>query len=236
MEIYEWIYIGVCVLLAIVFIVARTIKGGHLGLMLKILASLGFVVSGVMALTYTEAIGDTKLAMGMIVIGMTLGMIGDILLDLKVIYDCDSWYLNTGMLSFGLGHMCYFIALTLFALGEASETTLPILVALGISIALTIAITISSKTMLHLDYGKYNIQTIAYTFVLSYMVVYSLLLALYLWYFWIAFAGLLIFFASDIVLSFQYFGGKINSKPLIAINHGLYYIAQIVLLAFIFII
>ncbi len=236
MEIYEWIYAGVCVLLAIGFILVRTIKGGHLGLMLKILASLGFVISGVMGLCYTEAVGPGKLSIALIVAGMTLGMVGDILLDLKVIYDCDAWYLNTGMLAFGLGHICYFVALTLFAIGEDSAILVPMLVALGVSIALTIAITISSKSMLHLDYGKYNVQTIAYTFVLSYMVIYSLLLSLYLWYFWIAFAGLVLFFASDIVLSFQYFGGKIESKPMIAINHGLYYLAQIVLLAFIFII
>lgn len=236
MEIYEWIYIAVCVLLAGVFIVARTIKGGYLGLMLKVLASMGFVVSAILGLCYTEAVGMAKLSIALIAIGMALGMIGDILLDLKVIYDNDAWYLNTGMLSFGLGHLCYFTALTLFAIAEDSAILVPMLVALGISIALTIAITISSKTMLKLDYGKYNVQTIAYTFVLSYMVVYSLLLALYLWYFWIAFAGLAIFFASDIVLSFQYFGGKIESKPLIAINHALYYVAQIVLLAFILII
>jgi uncharacterized protein with PQ loop repeat len=53
--------------------------------------------------------------------------------------------------------------------------------------------------------------------------------------FWVAFVGLVLFFLSDIVLSFQYFGGKISNKPLIAINHILYYSAQIILLAVLFV-
>ena len=147
MEIYEMIFIGICVLLAAGFIVARTIKGGYLGLMLKILASLGFVVSSVMALVYSEVTGIAKLTIGLVVVGMVLGMIGDIVLDLKVLYDNDAWYLNSGMLAFGLGHICYFVALTLFAISESTGLLVPLLVASLTSTALTIAIILSSKMM-----------------------------------------------------------------------------------------
>jgi hypothetical protein len=53
---------------------------------------------------------------------------------------------------------------------------------------------------------------------------------------WLAFAGMVLFFLSDVVLSFQYFGGKIDDKKLIVVNHALYYAAQIILVAVLFLI
>ena len=87
-----------------------------------------------------------------------------------------------------------------------------------------------------LNFGSYLIQTIVYSFILTFAGAYALILAIMGVNMWLAFIGLVLFFLSDIVLSFQYFGGKISSKPLIAINHALYYSAQIILLAVLFVI
>ena len=224
MELIEYILLGLCVVSMLAFIVVRVKVGGHMGLMLKTLASVIFVISGVITLATTTA---DRLIISMVVIGLIMGMLGDILLDLKVIYDNNKYYLNSGMLSFGIGHIFYFIAFTLVATELGITLTLPIVLSAVIAIVLTIAITLSSKNM-KLDFGKYLWQTVSYTFILSFMSVYTLILGINGMSF-IPFIGLLLFFASDIVLSFQYFGGKIASKPLIAINHLLYYLAQITL-------
>jgi len=229
------ILLCLCVILAVVFIIARTLKGGALALILKTLASFGFVASGIIGIVTSTHIDSTvKLAMGLIVIGLLLGMIGDIVLDLKVIYDNDKWYLNTGMASFFLGHVCYIVAFTL--LTNLDSLLLPILVSAGASVVLSAGTLISGKKMMGLDFGKYLYQTLAYTLILNFAMVYTLVLAIMGGGMWITFVGLALFLLSDIVLSFQYFGGKIANKPFIAINHALYYAAQIVLLAVLFLI
>ena len=224
MEFLDYSLLGLCLVSAIAFILVRVFVGGHWGLMLKIIASVIFVISGVVTLATTDA--DT-FAVSFIVIGLIMGMLGDILLDLKVIYDNDKFYLNSGMLSFGIGHIFYFVAFTALALNENVKLTLPLILSGVIAVVLTIAITLSSKTM-KLDFGKYLWQTVGYTFILSFMTVYTIILAINGLSI-IACIGLALFFLSDVVLSLQYFGGKISSKPLIAINHALYYLAQITL-------
>ena len=218
-------------LFALVFIIVRTLKTGFTALILKTLASFAFVSSGVLGLVFSNT--DFKLTIGLIIVGLLLGMIGDILLDLKVLYDNDKFYLNMGMLSFSLGHVSYFSALSIYALDYLDSLLLPILVAIGGSVLLTIGITLSSK-VLKLDFGKFYFQAVGYTVILTFMMVYGLMLSI-LGGSWLVFIGLLVFFLSDVVLSTQYFGGKIASKPLIAINHLLYYTAQIILLVFTFV-
>ncbi|MGN0961220.1 MAG: lysoplasmalogenase family protein [Christensenellales bacterium] len=222
--------IVVCSILAIIFIVVRTIKGSFIAFVLKTLASLGFVVSGIIALGLSNSNAWVGI---LIVVGLLLGMIGDMVLDLKVIYpDNDRTYLNMGMASFFLGHCCYIGAFTIFA----SDTNLlmPILVASGVAILLTILTTLSGKKM-GLDFGNYLVQTIVYTFILSFALAYTFVLAIVGGGLWLTAIGLMLFLLSDIVLSCQYFGGKIASKPYIAINHTLYYAAQIILLAVLFV-
>ncbi len=234
-----------CVALATTFIVFRILKGGFLALGLKALASFGLVVSGMVALIVSDATTQAKWVIGLITIGLLFGMIGDIVLDLKVMYpDKDKIYLNSGMLSFAIGHVFYIVALSILVdvyIIDYNSTIavfgciVPILISMGVAILLTIGITLSSKSM-GLDFGAFKWQTVGYTFMLSLSTVYSLVLAIMGGGYWLAFIALLLFFASDIVLSFQYFGGKIANKTLIGVNHGLYYAAQILLVALVFVI
>lgn len=231
----EIILLCVCATLAIVFIVARTLKGGLGAFILKTVASFGFVTSGILGIvTSCHLCSTTKLALGLIVIGLLLGMIGDMVLDLKVVYpDSDKYYLNTGMTSFFLGHACYVVA---FSMLSGLDTLLvPVLIALGVAIVLT-TLTIAPAKKIGLNFGKYLIQATTYSLILTFAMAYSLILAINGAGLWLTFIGLALFFLSDIVLSFQYFGGKIANKPMIAINHALYYAAQIILVAVLFVI
>lgn len=219
-------------LLAVLFIAVRTIKGGLAGLILKTLASFAFVATSIVAMITTSATGNIKIAMGLIAIGLLLGMIGDIVLDLKVIYEGnDKWYLNSGMLSFTLGHGFYFAGISLIATANGAKLLMPILVGVGVALVLTTATMLSAKP-LKLNFGKFLFQSMGYSFILNFMVVFTLVLAIMGNLTYLVFIGLLLFLLSDLVLSTQYFGGKLHNKPLIAINHVLYYAAQIILVAF----
>lgn len=233
METFAWILISVCAVLAIIFTIVRAKFGGEIALLLKTLASFALVASAFVGIALLDLNSGQKLIASLIGIGLLLGMIGDILLDLKVIYDNDKIYLNSGMLSFGLGHLCYFSAFSLLANSNNTDLMMPILVSIGASIVLTVVIMIASKGM-KLDFGKYLIQTISYSFILSFMMIYTLILAITGGVGWIVFIGMLLFFLSDVVLSQQYFGGKLQNKLLIVVNHILYYSAQILILASLF--
>ena len=221
----------VSILLIAGFIVLRTMKTSYLALLLKTLASLSLVATGVMSIALTITTTPLRVSMGLVVIGLLFGMIGDIYLDLKVLQDNDTIYLNTGMASFTLGHICYFSAFSIFAVQHRIDLLLPILLGVGIALVLSAGTMLSSKK-LGLDFGKFYWQGAGYAFILNFMMVFTLILAI-MGASWIVFIGLLLFLASDLVLSMQYFGGKIASKPLIAINHGLYYAAQLMILLFI---
>ena len=234
------ILICACALFAILFIVARVLKGGILGVLIKTLASFGFVSTGVIGIITSDVIGRYQWVLGLIVIGLLLGMIGDIVLDLKVVYPGnDKYYLNAGMVSFFLGHICYMVAFSIWAdpiqrFTSAMSILNLLLISAGIGAVLTVGITLSSKKM-GLKFGAFQIQTIAYTFILTFSTVYTLMLAIFGAGTWLTFVAMFAFFLSDIVLSFQYFGGKIDNKSLIIVNHALYYAAQIMLTALIFV-
>lgn len=245
MNALEIILLVLCVALATLFIIVRVKWGGLKGLITKTVASFGFVTSAILGLVMSDATELSKWAVGLIAVGLLCGMVGDIILDLKVVYpNNDNYYLNTGMGSFFLGHIFYIIAFSLLIDGNISDynstvqmfgCTVPLLITIGVSVVLTLAITLSSK-MMGLKFGKFLWQTVGYTFILSCSMVYTLVLSIMGGGLWLAFVGMVLFFLSDVVLSFQYFGGKLEDKKLIAVNHALYYAAQIVLVAVLFLI
>ena len=245
MAVLEIILLVLCVAFAAGFIVARVKVGGKLGLITKTVASFGFVASAIFGLMVSDAIEQSKWAMGLIAIGLLCGMVGDIILDLKVIYpNNDNYYLNTGMASFFVGHVFYIVAFSLLVVANISSYSsnvqifgciIPLLISFGVAAVLTLVITFSSKLM-GLNFGKFKWQTVGYTFILSCSMVYTLVLAIMGGDMWLSFVGMALFFLSDVVLSLQYFGGKLDSKVLIAVNHGLYYAAQITILAVLFLI
>lgn len=234
MELLPIIMLCISCVLAVLFIIFRIIKGGEVAVLLKALASLSLVATAVVGLGTCELDNTTPAIL--IVVGLLFGMAGDILLDLKVVYDNDKVYLNGGMLSFALGHIAYFASFTLIAFKSLDYLEFPLIVSFWSAIVLTFAIIVLGKSVMKLDFGKYLWQSIGYTFILSFMVVYAMILSIYNAGLWYAVIALGLFFVSDLVLSTQYFGGKLQSKPLIAINHILYYSAQIIIAMLVFLI
>lgn len=221
------VLITACLVFAMAFIRIRTLKGGVAGVISKAVASLAFVSAGVIAISLHGA----NLGTGLIVIGLVCGLVGDILLDLKVVYpQSDCAWTNSGMAAFGLGHISFAFGFALIA-GAGSNLTLCALISAGVAIVLASAIMLLGKP-LKLKFGKYFAQSYIYAILLVFMASFSIALSFNFRLMYIAAVGFVLFFASDLVLSTQYFGGKLDNKPLIVVNHALYYLAQISIVAF----
>ena len=118
----------------------------------------------------------------------------------------------------------------------SNEYLIPLAIVAGISLILTIVISLVSKKALKFEYGKFGALVNLYTFIL----LLTTALSIYLCFIgltsplFILAIGFGLFLASDLVLSMQYFGGKKTDKTLTFVNHLLYYAAQIVIAMFIY--
>lgn len=222
-----WIIVIMMVFLVGSFLATRITIGGIPALFMKTIASFGFVFAGVLAMIYV----DFQKYYAFILVGLMLGMIGDMLLDLKVIYKQDSGtYLNYGMLAFGLGHLMYFMALGNYY-GFSSTFVGKTFIALAIGLGVGLAVVFAGEKLLKLNFGEFFWQSFLYCALLVAVMVLSLLTGFKDSTMVTMNIGLVLFFASDLVLSMQYFGGKQNSKTLTIINHILYYTAQVLIVA-----
>lgn len=231
----------ICFLTVSLFLYTRIKRGGVEGVVTKSLASLSFILLAVfLTATKTGLNYYNSFAVCCIISGLVCGLIGDILLDLKVIYPFhQNKYLTYGMTSFGLGHLFYITSLILFAqntINLFAEKWLYLAIIFAVSILLTVIIYYASKKILKFKFDNFGKIVNLYTFILLLATVISIYLSflptglpIY-----ILAIGFVLFLLSDLVLSMQYFGGKQEDKSLIFINHLLYYLAQIVIAMFIF--
>ena len=225
-----WVIVVMMIFLVASFLSTRFLVGGVPALFTKTIASLGFVFGAIIAMIYV----DFQKYYAFIIVGLIFGMIGDILLDLKRLYKEDAGvYLNYGMLAFGLGHIMYFMGLGNYYGFDGSfvgKTFLSIVIGLAVS---AIIVFVLAK-YLKLDFGEFKWQSFAYSTVLVAVMVLSLILGIKNNTLMLMNIGLVVFFASDLVLSTQYFGGKENNNLLTAINHILYYGAQTLIVGIMF--
>lgn len=209
----------------LLFCWVRTTKPSVFSLCLKTISSVCFILCGIFAI---KTVGESSINL-LIIAGLVMGLIGDIVLDLKIMYPQEgNHYFIAGTSSFMIGHFFYFISVLLY-----NSNILPshllwnILASVGAAIIFTILTLLSSKKM-GLNYGKMIYLVIAYCLILTFMTAFSISIAIFNPVFWIFAAGMILFLASDLVLSMQYFGNA-SGKVFVYINHILYYLAQICL-------
>jgi len=224
------VFLVLAVLSTVFFLVVRVTKGGVSGLLSKTIASVFFIALGVAgALSLSPNIDKAAI---FILFGLVMGLIGDIVLDLKVIYpESNDQYLNAGMISFGIGHFLYITAIILLI--TFNLTTL--LVSIAITIPISVAIVFASKLM-NINFGKFIVHAVLYTVILTFTSVYSIAIATTDTRFVLMAVGMVLFLLSDLVLSPMYFAGKQDDKFMCVVNHALYYGAQICIATFIFVI
>ena len=207
----------------ILFCVFRANKATVYSLMLKTVASLCFIMCALFAIRGAAPSGNLLSVDLLIVFGLVCGLVGDIVLDLKVMHpEKSNQYFIAGTSAFSVGHIFYFLAVVFYN-SEVSPKTLPwsILASVGIALLLTAIIMFSSKKM-GMNFGKLFYVVAIYSLILTFMLSYSSSVAI----FSIFAGGIIAFLLSDLVLSMQYFGGR-TEKVWIYVNHILYYLAQV---------
>ena len=226
---------------AFAFIYIRVKKGGVAGVISKAIASFIFVAFALFLLATKNGLNlSTNYASILLILGLICGLIGDILLDLKVVYSFHrSSYLYGGMASFLVGHLFYISSIFLFSQNQInllSSRPMHLLYLLLTTVVLTAIIYFVSTRIIKLKYEKYGLFVNIYAFVLLFTTLLSIYVSIVvdILPMYILSIGFVLFLLSDLVLSMQYFGDKLHDKKLIVVNHTLYYLAQIIIAMFLF--
>lgn len=203
-------------LFVIAYIIVRVNQGGFAALILKIIASMFFILTALVT-TYEK----NNFSYGVFIISaLIFGLLGDILLDLKWMYPKEKTaYLFSGFFAFIFGHIIFLI--TLVFQYDFSLKILPLPLLMSLVVAILIAVL---EKHMHLKYGKFKILCMFYGFLITLVTTISGFISFKINP--LFFIGLILFLISDLILSVTYFGENKNTAPMIASNHLLYYGAQ----------
>lgn len=191
-------------------------------LMLKSISSLCYLLTAVFALLSNSS---AYIYGSLIIFGGALGLVGDILLDLKGIYKKDeSSYLLGGFIFFLVGHLFYSGAI----IYTAQLKWWIVLICLAFSILFSIG-NIASAKIMKVHFGAY--RTIVGFYVVFLVLTMALAIAAAIVthfekkYVLLA-VGAVMFTLSDVVLSGTFFGRGKDKSFHYFINHFLYYAGQ----------
>ena len=223
MSFYPYLMIFLGAIALTMFLIVRDRKGSVQALLFKALASFLFISVAFASFMVNSNEGVATFAM-LVVMGLTCGLIGDIILDLKIMYkESSSLYQHGGMVAFLVGHLFYLAALIIYF----GFNWLPLVIA----VVLAVIIGLVSKFILKFNFAEHTIITYAYSFFLSYMMTQACYAAITQGFTActvLLAAGAILFLLSDLVLVMTYYDNK-DSRPFIAVNHILYYAAQYVI-------
>ena len=220
---YIILALGLCAV--IVFNIKRRPNVPIATVTIKGIASFFFILTALVAMTENSNL--PKYMGALTIAGACLGLIGDIVLDLKFVYPDDGdKYLKIGFMSFLFGHFFYSASLiTAYGLNITN-----ILFGIGGFVLCFVGVFIAEK-ILPVDMGKFRWITAIYIGVvgitLGLSVSYSI--AEHSIHTRMFFAAMIAFLISDFLLSGTYFGiTEKDRKNQVAItfNHSIYYIAQ----------
>lgn len=211
----KYALIPLCLCLAGVFLRKESRKEFVPAVILKGLASLCFVALGLL-------LADSSQTARYIVIGLVLGCVADVLLNLRMVFPQKGQIIFlVGILVFLAGHVMYLIAVT-------GKTTQPwICAAVGVVLTALLMAWIFRRITAKPAFKIFGVVYIGAIVLLNCVAVANLIMAPS------AFTGLftagaLLFLASDIVLILNTFG-KETKQSLRITNITLYYLGQLII-------
>lgn len=214
--IFSWI--------SLYFFMKARIEGNMIrSLFYKVICSSGFLLTGI----YLLYIAPSRYSW-LMVCGLFFGLLGDIWLGLKWIYEKQQdLFILAGFFCFAIGHFFYIMALWMHSVRDVPLFwwLIPLILAIVSSYAV---VTYSRKKGIR--YGKFQHIAVAYGSILLLMTL--LAGSVSIWTkgqdqraFFVLVGGLC-FLISDLVLSMIYFKKDTNSPKRIIFNHVMYYMAQ----------
>ncbi|MBQ7058904.1 MAG: lysoplasmalogenase [Firmicutes bacterium] len=211
----KYILIPICLVVACLFLMQEKKENYVTAVCLKGLASLCFVLLGVLSSP------GTPIAR-LIVIGLILGLIADVLLNLRYVFmEKGQLVFLVGILVFLSGHILYLAAVL-----PISGKWLICLIAAVILTALLMW-WILSKITAKMAFKIFGIVYIGAIVFLNCAAIYNLIVKSSA-FTWLFAAGAVLFLISDVVLILNTFGGK-SRFSLRVTNIGLYYIGQMLI-------
>lgn len=224
---FYYVVLAVGVVVSLIFCVQRSRGYSVKNLIFKSVSSLCYLLTAVFALiNHSEAYTYGSL----IIMGGALGLVGDILLDLKGIYkQQERIYLKTGFIFFLVGHIFYIFSI----IYSLKIKWWLVLIAAVISIVIGV-MTVAMANVMKVHYGAYRKIVAVYVAFLAMTMVTAIIAAFVSEFqkgYVIMAVGSILFMLSDAVLSNTFFGrGK--DKPFhLFINHFLYYSGQYLIAA-----
>lgn len=224
---FYYVVLGVGVIVSFIFCYQRRKGFSVNNLLFKSVSSLCYLLTAVFALINNK---DAYTYGSLIIMGGALGLVGDILLDLKGIYKSEEKiYLKGGFIFFLVGHIFYTCAI----IYSLKIKWWLVLIAAVVSVLIGIG-TVLSANLMKVHYGAYRRIVAVYVAFLAMTTVTSVI-SVFVSHFQKGYVllmiGSVLFLLSDAVLSNTFFGrGK--DKPIhFFINHFLYYAGQYLIAA-----
>ncbi len=226
-----WIVFALCIAVTSLFIARRSVNVRHSDLALKVSASVLFVATGIAAIISNP---DVDLIFALtIVLGCVLGVLGDVFIEMKWLHkETGDTYLTFGFITFMIQHLIMVAAVFI----NYPMTFVNALICFTAPVAVLVFLPIAVK-ITKMDMGKFKVISNTYgvfasmTFSVGFMTMmnYGMELSQILF-----FAGGVLFFVSDLILSQIFFVKGKCTRLRVVLNHITYYGAQILIASSLF--
>ena len=222
-----YIVLPIGLIVSLIFCIKRAGGFSISNLMLKSVSSLCYLLTAVFALISNPT---AHIFGSLVIFGGALGLVGDILLDLKGIYKKDeSTYLMGGFIFFLIGHIFYSSAIIF----QTRMKYWIILICVASSVLFSYLNLLSAKfTKVH--FGAYRGIVFGYTIFLAFTLSLSIAAAITTHFekpYVILAIGAALFTLSDAILSNTFFGRNKDSALYFFTNHFCYYAGQYLIAA-----
>lgn len=222
-----YIVLAVGVVVSFLFCYQRRLGFSLQNLLFKSVSSLCFLLTAVFALIYNPGAFTYG---SLIIMGGALGLVGDILLDLKGIYkEHENIYLRGGFIFFLVGHIFY----TGSIVYSVKMKWYLVLISAVVSLIIGI-VTVAMANVMKVHYGAYRRIVAVYVAFLVMTTIISIISVIISGFqkgYILMAVGAVLFLLSDLVLSNTFFGRGKDKPHHFFINHFLYYAGQYLIAA-----
>ena len=225
--VFYYIVLAVGVVVSLIFCYQRRLGFSVKNLLFKSVSSLCYLLTAVFALIENSSAYTYG---SLIIMGGALGLVGDILLDLKGIYKREEKiYLKGGFIFFLIGHIFYICALV-----YSLKIKWWIVLASAVISAIIGIATVAMANIMKVHYGAYRKIVAIYVAFLAMTMLTSVCAAVISSFqkgYVLMAIGSVLFLLSDAVLSNTFFGRGKDKPRHLFINHFLYYAGQYLIAA-----